>query len=177
MHQMRLEHEQYHSQETGYQDNNGGWGESHTPYNTSQHQSPVNEYNGFNFNPAPMEPMYPSTMPPPRSTYGLQPLIMPSMPAIPQWPSQLSSQSTYVAPIYPSAPVPVAPASTPVSAVSATPSSATSERSRTTTPRKTLTDADRRRMCLYAEEHPTVKQTEIGGTHSTSVRPILTDTL
>jgi hypothetical protein len=31
------------------------------------------------------------------------------------------------------------------------------------TPRKTLTDADRRRMCLYAEEHPTVKQTEIGG--------------
>lgn len=33
----------------------------------------------------------------------------------------------------------------------------------TPTPRKTLTDADRRSMCLYAEENPTKKQTEIGG--------------
>lgn len=30
-------------------------------------------------------------------------------------------------------------------------------------PRRTLTDADRRRMCLYHEQHPTKKQTEIGG--------------
>jgi len=35
--------------------------------------------------------------------------------------------------------------------------------SHTPTPRKTLTDADRRSMCLYAEENPTKKQTEIGG--------------
>lgn len=31
-------------------------------------------------------------------------------------------------------------------------------------PRRTLTDADRRRMCLFHEENPNVKQTEIGGT-------------
>lgn len=30
-------------------------------------------------------------------------------------------------------------------------------------PRKTLTDSDRRRMCQYHEENPSVKQTEIGG--------------
>jgi hypothetical protein len=29
-------------------------------------------------------------------------------------------------------------------------------------PRKTLTDDDRRRMCQYAEDHPNVKQTDIG---------------
>jgi hypothetical protein len=32
----------------------------------------------------------------------------------------------------------------------------------TSTPRKTLTNEDRRRMCQYAEDHPNVKQTEIG---------------
>ena len=31
------------------------------------------------------------------------------------------------------------------------------------TPRRTLTDDDRRRMCEYHESHPGVKQTEIGG--------------
>ncbi|KXL49797.1 hypothetical protein M433DRAFT_74713 [Acidomyces richmondensis BFW] len=42
-----------------------------------------------------------------------------------------------------------------------TPISAVSSRSGST-PRKTLTDQDRRRMCQYAEEHPNSKQTEIG---------------
>lgn len=31
------------------------------------------------------------------------------------------------------------------------------------TPRRTLTDEDRRRMCVYHEEHKTAKQTDIGG--------------
>ncbi|KAF2267818.1 CenpB-DNA-bind-domain-containing protein, partial [Lojkania enalia] len=121
-------------------------------YHQPQHQSPVQDYNGFsNYTGLPMEPLYTTQMHPPRTTHPqLQPLIMP------QWPSMLTSQSTYVPPIYPSAPVPITPAS-------ATPVSATSTHSRTSsTPRKTLTDADRRRMCLYHEEHPTVKQTEIG---------------
>jgi len=33
----------------------------------------------------------------------------------------------------------------------------------TSSPRRTLTDADRRRMCMFHEENPNVKQTEIGG--------------
>ncbi|KAG0128244.1 hypothetical protein HOY82DRAFT_38709 [Tuber indicum] len=32
----------------------------------------------------------------------------------------------------------------------------------TSSPRRTLTDADRRRMCIFHEENPNVKQTEIG---------------
>ena len=32
------------------------------------------------------------------------------------------------------------------------------------TPRRLLTDDDRRRMCEYHERHPGVKQTDIGGT-------------
>lgn len=136
-------------QETGYHDNSGHWIDGSHGYNTPHHQSPVHEFNGFAFNPMPMEPMYSAPMHPPRTTHQqLQPLIMP------QWPSMITTQSSYATPVYPTAPVPIPPASTPVSATSTRSSS---------TPRKTLTDADRRRMCLYAEEHPTVKQTEIGG--------------
>lgn len=139
--------------------------EDHTAWHDSaqypHHSSPVQDFNGFHaFTPMPMEPMYGNGMhpphpshPPPRSTHQqLQPLIMP------QWPSMLTSQSTYQPSIFPSAPVPITPAS-------ATPVSATSTHSRTSsTPRKTLTDQDRRRMCQYHEDNPTVKQTEIGGT-------------
>ncbi|KAI9812146.1 MAG: hypothetical protein M1827_004812 [Pycnora praestabilis] len=53
--------------------------------------------------------------------------------------------------------IPTAPESKPIS----TTSSSYSTHS-TSSPRRTLTDADRRRMCLYHEENPTVKQTEIG---------------
>jgi hypothetical protein len=59
----------------------------------------------------------------------------------------------------------IAPASPPpVSATSisttVTPVTATGG----STPRRTLTDDDRRRMCEYHESHPGAKQTEIGGT-------------
>ncbi|KAF2651988.1 CenpB-DNA-bind-domain-containing protein [Lophiostoma macrostomum CBS 122681] len=156
---LQMDHDQqhlhHHHQEQSYDDHNANWQHDGGAYNHSQHQSPVQDYHGLpystNYTPLPMEPLYPQGMHPPRTTVPqLQPLIMP------QWPSMLTSQSTYVPPIFPSAPVPITPAS-------ATPVSATSTHSRTSsTPRKTLTDQDRRRMCLYHEEHPTVKQTEIG---------------
>jgi hypothetical protein len=47
------------------------------------------------------------------------------------------------------------PTVTPISAGSSTRSGGPSVR-------KTLSDDDRRRMCKYAEENPTAKQTEIG---------------
>jgi hypothetical protein len=149
---------EHHSQEhgSGY-DASGQWMENGTPYH-SQHQSPVHEYNGYMFNPIPIEPMYSTSsmpaMPPPRTAHQqLQPLIMPP------WPSMLTSASGYTghsSALYPSAPIPAPPISAPMSAPPTTgrPQS---------TPRKTLTDADRRKMCQYAEAHPTVKQTEIGG--------------
>lgn len=88
----------------------------------------------------------------------LQPLIMP------QWPSMLSSQShSSYQPVYhqpmhqsiqPMQPIGMGSLPTPVSAVSSRSAS---------TPRKTLTDLDRKKMCLYAEANPNSKQTEIGG--------------
>ncbi|KAF2125770.1 CenpB-DNA-bind-domain-containing protein [Dothidotthia symphoricarpi CBS 119687] len=149
-----MDHEHHHHHQEPFED---GWHEN-GGYNP-HHHSPVQDYNGFSsYAPLSMEPIYGTSMhpphpshPTPRTTHPhLQPLIMP------QWPSMLTSQSTYQPTLFPSAPVPITPAS-------ATPVSATSTHSRaSSTPRKTLTDSDRRRMCLYHEENPTVKQTEIG---------------
>jgi hypothetical protein len=156
-----MDHE--HHQDS-FDDHHSAWHES-AGYNP-HHSPPVPDYNAFHaYPPLPLEPLYANAMHPPHPTHPthptptprtthqqLQPLIMP------QWPSMLTSQSTYHPPLFPSAPVPITPAS-------ATPVSATSTHSRTSsTPRKTLTDTDRRRMCQYHEDNPTVKQTEIGGT-------------
>jgi hypothetical protein len=145
---------QEHGGAGGFHDaNTGQWVDNSTPFQ-SHHHSPVNEYNGFGFNPMPMEPaMFMSTSMPPQqrnTPQQLQPLIMPP------WPSMLTSQSNYATPVFQSAPIATTPITTPMSAPAATgrPQS---------TPRKTLTDADRRKMCQYAEANPTVKQTEIGG--------------
>jgi hypothetical protein len=95
---------------------------------------------------------------PQHNHYGNQlppPLIIPTQTA-PQvaWPSlQTNPRQTYPAP-----PVAIPPQSaTPLKQHQPKLPSIT-----TSTPRKTLTMDDRRRMCQYAEEHPNVKQTEIG---------------
>ncbi|KAJ8610753.1 hypothetical protein MRB53_038395 [Persea americana] len=80
---------------------------------------------------------------------------------MPPWPSMLSQAQPTYQPVFPQPlpsiqpvqPISIGPAQTPVSA--------TSSRS-TSTPRKTLTDSDRKRMCQWAEDHPNSKQTEIG---------------
>lgn len=137
------------------------WGQSPHIYPHSHHGTPAQEYTGFNF-ASPHIPMEPSAFSSnsiqQRSLHQqLQPLVMP------QWPSMLSNQahSTYQPmfpqPVQPIQPMSIGPLHTPVSA--------TSTRS-TSTPRKTLTDLDRKRMCQYAEEHPNSKQTEIGGEHA-----------
>ena len=133
------------------------WGHSPHIYPHSHHGTPAQEYSGFNFG-TPHLPMasdgfsatlHQRPMPP-----QLQPFIMP------QWPSMLNSQShatfqhQYPQPVQPIQPMTLGQLVTPISA--------TSGRS-TSTPRKTLTDQDRKHMCIYAEKHPRSKQTEIGG--------------
>jgi len=148
MNSLIMETEQHPGQDNEF--GNGQWADI-SGYNSSQHQSPVHEYNGFGFiNPTtvPIEPTYNRTIPPLFTTHQqLQPLIMP------QWPSMMTSQSSFTPSIMPTssacAPMPTTASSQPVHT--------------TSTPRRTLTDADRRRMCMYHEENPTVKQTEIGG--------------
>jgi hypothetical protein len=165
MAQIGMDHEHHNGHENGF-GGSDGWVDLSHSYNSSQHQSPIYEHGGFGFmQPVQQHHGLPSEQtfnpqripqpPPPHTTHQqLLPLIMPSHPT---WPSMLTNPASYSAP-----PVAIPPASAPVvkgnsngtklPAIHATPS-----------PRKTLTDSDRRRMCQYHEENPSVKQTEIGG--------------
>lgn len=150
----------HHSQEHGsggYHNVHDQWVTSTTSPFQTHHQSPVHEYGSFNFTPMPIEPLYANvSMPPPQHTrltshHQLQPLM------VPPWPSKLTQHSAYPTSVYHQTPVTTTPITTPVSAPP------TTGRHHSERPRKTLTDADRRRMCKYAEDNPSVKQTEIGG--------------
>ncbi|QDS74089.1 hypothetical protein FKW77_009585 [Venturia effusa] len=162
------------SRDVGYGSWSGGqstgngphWGNDHIGYQ-SHNPSSIHDHNAFVYTPLQdPPPMYAaSSMPPPRTTYPqLQPHITSSQ--LPMGypseyrPSQLRSQSmdqNQFSPPYSmnghiaSAPLPTVPAPLPRG----------SGRSGSN-PRKTLTDADRRNMCIYAEKHPAVKQQDIG---------------
>ncbi|KAG9672048.1 hypothetical protein KCU87_g6043, partial [Aureobasidium melanogenum] len=128
------------------------WSEQQ-PYPHSYHGTPAQEYTGFGWGspPLPMHSAAFSQSPPLRPTHQqLQPLMMP-------WPSMIGSQQTFYPPLLPQAQMGTIspPTVTPISAGSSTRSGGPSVR-------KTLSDDDRRRMCKYAEENPTAKQTEIG---------------
>ncbi|KAI1106314.1 hypothetical protein F4804DRAFT_52602 [Jackrogersella minutella] len=81
------------------------------------------------------------------------PLIIPTQqPSQVPWPSLRTNPSqSYSAP-----PVPIPPASAPMRQPPRLPTINTAQ------PRKTLTDEDRRNMCLFHEDNPHAKQTEIG---------------
>lgn len=141
----------------------GGFGGS------SQHHSPMHEYGAYGFGVSPImpiEPSYSMSIPPPYTAHQqLQPLIMP------QWPSMMAAQSPYSSsPSLPSATATTTPTTSPSTTTTATPikcaplpKSATAPTPATPNARRTLSDDDRRRMCQYHEDHPNVKQTEIGG--------------
>lgn len=121
---------------------------------TSPHNSPpMPEYSGFDYGPSTLmavDATYGMSIPPP---YASMPLPMPSH----SWPSMLTHQ-----PAFHEAGLP--PISVPTSV---SPSAPTPPIRKTSTggstPRRTLTDEDRRRMCLYHEENKQAKQTDIGG--------------
>lgn len=168
-----VDHEHHNGQEkydTGYGDNSGWVEINNNNYNSSQNQSPIYENESFGL-PSFSYPSHglpsESSFPPPRMPHTqsppnhysnhqqLLPLIMPSHTQT-TWPSMLTNPVTSSIP-----PVAIPPVSVPpqtkgnlpkLPAIHTAPS-----------PRKTLTDSDRRRMCQYHEENPTVKQTEIGG--------------
>ncbi|KAJ5915062.1 DNA binding HTH domain Psq-type [Penicillium verhagenii] len=128
---------------------------SHSPwvdlgtFTSPQHSPPMPEFNGFEYGPSPIMSVdgYGMNLPPP---YTSMPLPMPAH----AWPSMLTHHS----PFHDGVPPPPAP-------ISISPSAPTPIRKSSTggaTPRRTLTDDDRRQMCLYHEEHKTAKQTDIG---------------
>ena len=159
MAQIGMDHEHHNGHDNGF-GGNDGWVDMSNNYSQAQHQSPVYEHGGFGF----MQPIqhglpsehYTQRIPPPPPPHTnhqqLLPLIMPSHPT---WPSMLTNPANYSAP-----PVAIPPTAAPVVKGSGAKLPATHPNP---SPRKTLTDADRRRMCEYHEENPSVKQTEIGG--------------
>jgi hypothetical protein len=161
MSQIGMEQHDYHH-EHDRNIGSDGWVEINNYNTNSQHQSPIlSGYDGYSYiqpisQSLPLEHTFDRMPPPPPTTttthsghHQLLPLIMPSHPT---WPSMLTNPAGYQAPPVAIPPPPAAPLKT-----TKLPSLHTS------TPRKTLTDADRRRMCQYHEENPSIKQTEIGG--------------
>ncbi|KAL1297079.1 hypothetical protein AAFC00_004664 [Neodothiora populina] len=122
-------------------------------YPHSHHGTPAAEYPGFVWHTSQMagdtrsyqRPNHPS----------LHPLVLP------QWPSMLSSQSTQPVPAYYPQVMPQGQLGTTSPTPLLTPISASSTRSGST-PRRTLTDDERRKMCEYHEQNPSAKQNEIG---------------
>lgn len=122
-------------------------------FTSPQNSPPMPEYSGFDYGPAPLmavDGSYNMSIPPP---YASMPLPMPSH----SWPSMLTQHSPFQEGGLPhvSAPTSVSP-SAPMPPVRKTSTGGS-------TPRRTLTDEDRRQMCLYHEENKTAKQTDIGG--------------
>ena len=126
----------------------------------SSNNSPENDYGNFDFNAHSDTTMYNRPFQPPFSAaQQLHPL---NTNTATLWPSQITNPAESssppvalpihrsIAPVTQSIPAPAPPAPSPV-------------RQSGNSNRKTLSDDDRRRMCRYHDEHPTVKQTEIGG--------------
>ncbi|RAK87951.1 centromere binding protein B [Aspergillus costaricaensis CBS 115574] len=142
-------------------------------------QSPTLDYQAFGYGVVPLDPSYSVDIPPP---YEGLPIAMPPPPS--SWPSMLSNQGPFPEPGMSAVPLMQAPPTlAPVPTIPAVPRKASISKASTgksttgksssgksssgksnsnPTPRRTLTDEDRRRMCLYHEENKTAKQTDIG---------------
>lgn len=169
MAQSGMDHDHHGAgNENGGYGSNEGWVDINPNYNSPpQHQSPIFEHGGFAFMQQPLQhnglpteqpytqqrmamPQHP--LPPSHHSAHQQllPLIMPSNPT---WPSMLTNPASYPAP----------PVAIPASAPPLVKGNGSKSPGTTPAPRKTLTDNDRRRMCQYHDENPSIKQTEIGG--------------
>lgn len=107
--------------------------------------------------PPPATPPQPSlhshSQAPPPPHHPALPMLM--VPSHPTWPSMLTNPGGFNT----SPPVAIPPASAGVQPLKAARPPIPSLASQ---PRKTLTDDDRRRMCQYHIDNPSMKQTEIG---------------
>ncbi|KAJ5163452.1 DNA binding HTH domain Psq-type [Penicillium coprophilum] len=146
MEEPTMETETHHPPESEY---------PHSPwemgtFTSPQHSPPMPEYSGFDYGQSQLMAVdsYGMSIPPP---YATMPLPMPSH----SWPSMLTTHSPFAASgLAISTPTSVSP-SAPMPPVRKTSTGGS-------TPRRTLTDEDRRQMCIYHEENKTAKQTDIG---------------
>lgn len=134
-------------------------------YHSQHTHSPNHEYAVYGYMSSSHMPMpaynrsmstsYPSHQQPPPLITAQWPSMLTNPPSNASSPlqTQASSGPPPLAPLAPLTTYNAHPPLPPVAAPIPTPNT-----------RRTLTDQDRRRMCQYHEENPTVKQTEIGGT-------------
>ena len=126
----------------------GSWMEMGNMNQSPQNSPPLSEYHGLSY--VPLDPSYGMSIPPP---YSSLPLTVPSH----QWPSVIATQSHFPPDSgLPHVPLPGLSQVAPVNGGRKGSIGGAN-------PRRTLTDEDRRQMCLYHEEHKTAKQTDIGG--------------
>ena len=131
-------------------------------YSSPHIQSPAQEYTGFGFmsssNGLPLEPAFNRSMALSYTSHQSPSIITA------QWPSMLTNPSSSSPPVIPTPPLHVHPPLAPISTYNM-PHTLPPPTNPLPAPsaRRTLTDQDRRRMCQYHEDNPTVKQTEIGG--------------
>ncbi|KAL9124188.1 MAG: hypothetical protein Q9217_006461 [Psora testacea] len=135
-------------------------GDSHSPHDSPSHDyttafdfpSPAYAHSESMYSSAPYQTAYSAPQP-------LHPLNTTTL-----WPSQLTNPSGSSPQMLPLQPRTLAPVTqdTPAPPVTAPTPPPSKPIPTLPTSRKTLTDNDRRRMCKYHEDNPTVKQTEIG---------------
>ncbi|MCJ1478348.1 hypothetical protein MMC13_007026 [Lambiella insularis] len=133
------------------------WSDIHD-YHSPHGPSPTHEYNGFGYMSSPHGMSLESSYG--RPIHSAYPMHQPQQAILTtQWPSMLTNPSSNAPPPIVPAPPALAPISTFASLHSLPPLTTPVP---ATTARRTLTDQDRRRMCMYHEENPSIKQTEIG---------------
>lgn len=148
-------------QESRLAPDNNTYGNENWVDMSGYNQSNMSNYSNYNYMP-PVTHGLPSEsirMPPPHPPQPIQPaqaqhpqLPMLMVPSNATWPSMLTNPSSFSAPPV-SMPPMVAPVPRkPVLPIKSTPSQ----------PRRTLTDEQRKQMCQYAADNPTMRQTEIG---------------
>lgn len=149
--QMGIDHEQPLNGECG---ENADWFDLSQKNTSTQNSSPI-IYEGMGLSYWPTLPHYEIVN---QQSFGNRKGVISSTHSNSQsvpltfWPSMMTTSANFFAP---SVIVPPSPALT-VKGMS-------SKLEGTSSPRRTLTDNDRRRMCIYHQENPSVKQTDIGG--------------
>jgi len=128
------------------------WASKRLPH--SHHGTPAHEYTGFAW----PDPSFNSGMSHPSTSAQYYQSSTAQSPPIPPWPSQLSSFVPAMPPVYepqavPMITMPMAPPAILSIEDGGKPIS---------TGRRTLSDEDRKKMCEYAQDHPGMKQLEIG---------------
>ncbi|KAL9132948.1 MAG: hypothetical protein Q9175_005871, partial [Cornicularia normoerica] len=128
------------------------------------HSSPTpNDYADFDFSNSvhvQLDSMYNRPLQSSFSTpQPLHPLI-----TMPQWPSQITnpSENSSPPPVVQLQHRPILPLSKTAPAIPKLATLPSKEKPVLSSSRRTLTDSDRRKMCEYHNEHPNVKQTDIG---------------